>query len=218
MTASGYGAGLATQAGSPSATPLPTFFNGTTVSVQDAAGALRLGQLFFVGPGQVNFIVPPATGTGTAVVTVTGGDGATATGNVEVSSVTTSLFAMPGGNVAAAVGLRATAAGVQSPVEIFQCTAAGVCTASPIDLGPAGEVVVVTLFGTGLRKNADLAKVKATIGGVDTPVLFAGAQGQFAGLDQVNLQIPASLRGRGVVPIVLTVDGQTANTVSINVR
>ena len=216
--ASGYGTGLATQAGSPSATPLPTFFNGTTVSVQDAAGALRLGQLFFVGPGQVNFIVPAATGTGTAVVTVTGGDGATATGNVEVSPVTPSLFAMPGGNVAAAVGLRATAAGVQSPVEIFQCTAAGVCTASPIDLGPAGEVVVVTLFGTGLRKNTDLAKVKATIGGVDTPVLFAGAQGQFAGLDQVNLQIPASLRGRGVVQIVLTVDGQTANTVSINVR
>ncbi len=34
----------------------------------------------------------------------------------------------------------------------------------------------------------------------------------------INLQIPASLRGRGVVQIVLTVDGQTANTVSISVR
>ncbi len=59
-------------------------------------------------------------GYGTAVVTVTGGGGATATGNVEVSPVAPSLFAMPGGNVASAVGLRATAAGVQSPVEIFQ--------------------------------------------------------------------------------------------------
>jgi uncharacterized protein (TIGR03437 family) len=216
--ASGYGSGLATLAGAPSTTPLPTAFNGTTVSVQDEAGGFRLGQLFFVGPGQVNFIVPGATGSGTAVVTVTSGSGATATGNVQINPVAPGVFTMPGGNVAAAVGLRATAAGVQSPVGIFECTAVPVCTATPIDLGPAGDIVVVTLFGTGIRKNTDIAKVKATIGGIDTPVLFAGAQGQFAGLDQVNLQLPITLRGRGVVPIAVIVDGQTANTSTINVR
>jgi uncharacterized protein (TIGR03437 family) len=53
---------------------------------------------------------------------------------------------------------------------------------------------------------------------VDAPVLFAGAQSQFAGLDQANLQISESLRGRGEVAIVLTVDGQTSNTTTINVR
>ena len=47
---------------------------------------------------------------------------------------------------------------------------------------------------------------------------FAGAQGEFAGLDQINLQIPTSLRGRGDVSVILTVDGLTTNTVSINVR
>jgi uncharacterized protein (TIGR03437 family) len=216
--ASGYGSGLANQTVSPSTSPLPVLAGGTTVSILDAAGGLRLGQLFFVGPEQVNFIVPAATGSGTAVVTVTSASGATATGNVEVSSVAPAVFTMPGGNVAAAVGLRANAAGAQSPVAIFQCTAVPVCTATPIDLGPAGDIVVVTLFGTGFRKNTDLTKVKATIGGVDAPVLFAGAQGQFAGLDQVNLQIPVSLRGRGEAQIVLTIDGQTANTSSINVR
>ena len=48
--ASGYGSGLATQAVSPSTTPLPVVFEGSTVSVQDASGDLRLGQLFYVGP------------------------------------------------------------------------------------------------------------------------------------------------------------------------
>jgi uncharacterized protein (TIGR03437 family) len=34
----------------------------------------------------------------------------------------------------------------------------------------------------------------------------------------MNLQIPTSLRGRGDVPIILTVDGVTTNSVNINVR
>jgi uncharacterized protein (TIGR03437 family) len=214
--ASGFGAGLALQNTQPTGATLPVTLNGTTVQVQDNAGGLRLGQLFFVGPTQVNFVVPPATANGTAVVTVTSATGDTATGNVEISAVAPSVFTMPGGNVAAAFGLRANAAGAQSPVTIFECAA--VCTAVPIDLGPAGDIVVVTLFGTGLRNNTDLSKVKATIGGVDAPVLFSGAQGQFAGFDQVNVQIPASLRGRGQVTITLSVDGQNANTSSINVR
>jgi uncharacterized protein (TIGR03437 family) len=52
---------------------------------------------------------------------------------------------------------------------------------------------------------------------VTAPVVFAGAQGQFVGLDQINVQLPAALRGRGIVPVVFTVDGQTSNTVMINV-
>src|SRR5207244_324799 len=44
--ASGYGSGLATQAATPPVAPsLPFSLVGTTVSVQDSAGVLRLGQL-----------------------------------------------------------------------------------------------------------------------------------------------------------------------------
>ena len=76
----------------------------------------------------------------------------------------------------------------------------------------------LTLFGTGLRKNSGLTGVKATIGGIDTPVAYAGTQGQFDGLDQVNVRIPTGTRGKGEVSIVLTVDGQSANTVTIRVQ
>ena len=47
---------------------------------------------------------------------------------------------------------------------------------------------------------------------------FAGAQGGFVGLDQANVRIPRSLAGRGDVDVVLTVDGQPANVVRVNVK
>jgi len=49
-------------------------------------------------------------------------------------------------------------------------------------------------------------------------VLTAGAQGDFAGLDQINLSIPRSLAGRGEVDLELTVDGVRANTVRLLFR
>jgi uncharacterized protein (TIGR03437 family) len=121
------------------------------------------------------------------------------------------------GTVAAAVAVRVAPGGAQTPVAVFQCSGA-TCTTAPIDLGNTGDSVFVTFFGTGLRKNTGLANVRATVGGIDAPVAFAGAQGEFAGLDQLNLQIPATLRGRGDVPVVFTIDGQTTNSVTINVR
>jgi len=49
-------------------------------------------------------------------------------------------------------------------------------------------------------------------------VLFADAQGGFVSLDQVNARIPRSLIGRGEVDLVLTADGKTANTVTVNIK
>ncbi len=49
-------------------------------------------------------------------------------------------------------------------------------------------------------------------------VLFAGAQGDFVGIDQCNLRLPNSLAGRGDVSIELLVDGKAANSVSIRIK
>ena len=38
------------------------------------------------------------------------------------------------------------------------------------------------------------------------------------GLDQVNIVVPSSLAGAGEVPVVLTVDGVTANVVTIDIK
>jgi len=59
--------------------------------------------------------------------------------------------------------------------------------------------------------------VTAAIGGVSVPVLYAGAQGTLAGLDQINLgPLPQSLSGQSSVNLVITVDGMTANTVILS--
>ena len=61
--------------------------------------------------------------------------------------------------------------------------------------------------------------MRATIGDSAVPVLFAGAQGGFAGLDQVNIgPLPRSLAGAGEVNVVVTAAGTTSNTVTIVVK
>jgi len=100
---------------------------------------------------------------------------------------------------------------------VFQCDAQGRCTPAPINLGAATDQVYVSLYGTGVRKRTSLENVSCTVGGVAAPVDFAGAQG-LIGLDQINIRIPVSLRGRGEVQVQLTVDGETSTVITLNVQ
>jgi len=75
--------------------------------------------------------------------------------------------------------------------------------------------VILLLFGTGIRGGR---QVSVRIGGLEAPVLGFAAQGQFAGLDQVNVRIPRELQGRGELDLALTVDGKTANVVKVRVQ
>jgi uncharacterized protein (TIGR03437 family) len=88
----------------------------------------------------------------------------------------------------------------------------------PLDFGAEGNRLFLVLYGTGIKPRTSLAGVIARIGGVEAPVLFADAQGGFVGLDQINLEIPRELTGRGEVEVELTVDGQTVNVVQINLK
>jgi uncharacterized protein (TIGR03437 family) len=56
------------------------------------------------------------------------------------------------------------------------------------------------------------------IDGTSVPVQYAGAQSGYPGLDQVNVTLPISLNGAGVASVVLTVDGQVSNTVTITIQ
>ncbi len=68
----------------------------------------------------------------------------------------------------------------------------------PLSLGPEGEQVFLLLFGTGIRGFEQ--QVTATVGDLEIGLLGAVAQGEFAGLDQVNIgPLPRSLAGRGEV-------------------
>jgi uncharacterized protein (TIGR03437 family) len=216
-----FGTGLAITTEAAATLPLPTSLAGTTITVKDSAGAERQAPIFFVSPAQVNYQMPPGTAPGTATVTITNRYGEVSVGTVQIATVAPGLFAANanGQGVAAALALRVRADGSQQfePVSRFD-PAQNRFVSTPIDLGPATDQVFLILFGTGTRFRSSLPNVSARIGGVDAPVLFVGAQGDFVGLDQINLQIPRSLIGRGEVEIRMTADGQQANAVMVSIK
>jgi uncharacterized protein (TIGR03437 family) len=60
--------------------------------------------------------------------------------------------------------------------------------------------------------------VAVKVGSESVGAIYAGPQGQFPGLDQVNIALPISLRGAGVVDVTVTADGVASNAVKINVQ
>jgi uncharacterized protein (TIGR03437 family) len=190
----------------------------TTLTVQDSLGVTRSAQLLYVGASQINFVVPHGTAAGAATVTVSNG-GTTVTGTATIQSVAPSLFSASstGMGVAAATAVSTQTGSVAlAPVPVVQCSASG-CVAVPIQLGAATQVYL-TLYGTGIRGETSLSNISATIDGISVPVTYAGPQPQFVGLDQVNVLLPLSLRGSGASNVMLTVDGQTANVVTVNIQ
>ncbi|HWQ32912.1 MAG TPA: hypothetical protein VNQ79_08655 [Blastocatellia bacterium] len=197
--AAAFGAKLATSLEVATSLPLPLTLGGTTVRVNGVPAPL-----FFAAPGQVNFLVPSSTQSGTAVVEITTADGVISRSSLTISSTAPGIFtANAAGNGAPAA--LATADGVNY-------TAVGNSDGSPRPVN-AGNYLV--LFGTGLRRAAS-GTVKITIGGVSAPVLYAGAQPGFAGLDQINTQIPAGVSG--LADLIVIVNGRPANAVKISVQ
>ena len=181
---------------------------GTTVAVQDSTGTVRAATLFYAYPQQIAFLIPTGTALGSAAVTVTSGDGTVSTAAVQISTVAPGLFSANanGQGVAAAIAVQGSNV---SP--IFSCGSEPLsCTAIPINVNQT----VLELYGTGIRGHS--SPVTCTMGGTSVAVSYAGAQGQYAGLDQVNVSLPAGLAGQGQITIVLTVDGQASNTVTMN--
>ncbi len=212
-----YGADLAQ--GTPGATslPLPNTFGGTAVSLVDAAGKLWQAPLIYVSATQVNFLVPSGVAAGAAQFTISSGDGTKTLATVQIAPVAPGLFALNTANLAAASAVRLAADGTQQAVPVYSVNSAGTVVASPIDLGTVTDQVYVTLFGTGLQA-AGTAGVKVTVGTTSVPVQFAGPQGSFAGLDQVNVILPHSLAGSGDVTLQLTASGLPANPVRLTIK
>jgi uncharacterized protein (TIGR03437 family) len=148
------------------------------------------------------------------------GNGKTSIGLIDVAPFAPSLFTAnaDGKGLAAAVLLRVRADGSQSyePVVRFD-SALNRSVAVPIEFGEANDQLFLLLYGTGLRHHKGGAAA-AKLGGVNSAVQFVGTVNGFAGLDQVNLELPRSLSGRGEIELELTIDGRTANMVRIVIR
>ncbi len=215
-----FGSNLATSPAAATSNPLPTTLGGTTVRLRDSSGNERLAPLFFVSPSQINYQIAPGILIGNATVSITNSNGAVSTGSMLVEAVAPGLFAANanGQGVASAVALRIRN-GVQTfePVARFD-SAQNQSVPVQIDLGPATDQVFLVLFCTGIRFRSSLSAVSYNVGGVMGTPTFAGAQGSFVGLDQVNAPLSRNLIGRGLVNVTLTVDGKASNTVTVSIK
>lgn len=215
-----FGTGLCQNTVAATSATLPTTLDGAQVRVRDAANTERVAGLFFVSPGQFNYLVPQGTANGVATVTIARNGTTLAQGTLSIDTVAPALFSAnaDGQGVPAAVLLR-----VRNGVSTFESVSRLNTTTRrfepmPIDLGPATDQVFLILFGSGFRNNTALSAASASIGGTAATVMFAGSQGQLSGLDQANILLPRSLAGRGLVNVNFTVAGKTANVMQVNVK
>lgn len=201
-----YGTVLATQTMSASSA-LSTNLGGTTVTITDSTGASTAAQLFYVSPTQVDYAAPASLALGAATVTVKAGDGTVSTGPVMVANVQPAVFTLNAAGLVAGSIIRVTDAG-QVAQNLYSVDASNNVIPAPVDVSK--DQVYLVFYATGLRR-APQSQVSVSIGGVNIPVSYSGPQGSYVGLDQVNVQLPASLAGRGDVPVVLSVAGNQAN-------
>ncbi len=194
--------------------PLPTSMGGVSATITDAGGTSRNVSLLDVTPRQLNVVIPDAAQAGTATLTVNGSDGTAHRGTVTIGSVAPGLFSATADGKGFAVGQawNVKADGSYTITDLC-CTAGG--AGIPINMGADTDTTLVVLYGTGLRGRTNLVNVSAKVGGQTAGVDYAGQQGSFVGLDQLNLTLPSSLRGQGTVSIALTVDDKTANALNI---
>jgi uncharacterized protein (TIGR03437 family) len=168
---------------------------GATLKLRDAAGASFNLELTFSGPTQINFIVPPNVGKGAATMIVTSATGV-AEFPVTIAAITPGLFSANG----AGQGLAAAQALI-------------VNNDKTVTVLTVGDGPIPVRAGTEIRGRAQNA-VFVSIAGLPVEVLYAGPQGFFPALDQINVRVPLSVGGFGNSDIRLVVDGQPANVVT----
>jgi uncharacterized protein (TIGR03437 family) len=217
--AAAVGSNLATQEVKTADVPLLTELGGVSIQVIDSAGTARLAGLYFVSPGQINYVVPDGTVPGTAQVNILNAGMPTGmSAPAQIQAVAPALFSANGDGkgVAAATAIRIVIpTNIASQVTVFQCgNQPGSCNGVPIDPG-IDAPVYLSFYGSGIR---GAKKVSVTIGGMDVPVLYAGPQPAYPGLDQVNVPLVLALRGQGLVDVVVTADEVASNAVEINVQ
>jgi uncharacterized protein (TIGR03437 family) len=199
-----FGTNLAAATAVASTIPWPNSLGGVQITVIDANNTARTAPVYYVSSTVVLYLIPPGTASGTAQVSI-GGQRTT----VEVAPTAPGIYSASstGRGVAAATYIRITAQGARTEGYLFDPNTLA-DTGVP---AAAGDQIYLLLYGTGLRGGP----ATATVGGVQVPVAGPVAQGQYPGLDQINLG-PLPLRiGYGQKQIVIRQGDALANIVTV---
>jgi uncharacterized protein (TIGR03437 family) len=179
-----------TTASAPAGASLPKTLGGVTLTIAGVSSPL-----FYVSPTQVNAQIDPSVRPGPATVTLTSST-STFTASIKISAASgPGIFSMEGSGDGDGAILNAVT---------FQPGAFTVTT--------NGKPTYLAIFVT----NLDLSTPPVvTIGGIQVPVQYYGPAPGFAGLEQINVQLPAGLDGAGRVEVTVASNGQVSNVVEV---
>jgi uncharacterized protein (TIGR03437 family) len=212
-----FGSGFAGQTVTAAAQPLPTTLGDTSITITDSKGAINAAPLYYVSPSQACFLIPGGVASGAASVKVTRSGRTVLTGSLTIGPVSPGVYSANGNSAGVAAAAYVRTSTPNAPALVFSCSA-GValsCLSTPISLGSATDTVYVTLYASGIRAAQN---VQVFVAGQAAPVLYAGTQGQYAGLDQINISLPAGLAGTGEASVYVVADGQTSNMTTIDIQ
>ncbi|HVT93528.1 MAG TPA: Ig-like domain repeat protein [Bryobacteraceae bacterium] len=212
-----FGNNLASSSASAASARLPGSLAGTTVTITDSAGDSKNLLLSFVGPDQINGVIPAGVQRGEATLQIKNGIG-TDEVPIFVDRVAPGLFSADssGTGIAAANIIRIKSDGTQTVEPVAASDDAG--NLNPVPIAFNGDRLVLELYGTGIRQRSSLVNTLVYFNGLAKIPTYAGAQSEYWGLDQVNVELPPSLAGAGFVDVVLEADGRFSNDVALVFR
>jgi uncharacterized protein (TIGR03437 family) len=205
-----YGTGLAGTGNSPaSALPLPITLNSSSLKWTSPA------HLLYASPTQVNALVPQDLFTYSQLLTFTG-PSASLPVNLSLVELQPGIYTQDtSGSGPGVIANAFTGQLIDSghPARagdyvVVYCTGLGRVTGPNGETAPADGAAAPldTIYHTA-------AQVTATIGGVNARVVFSGLTPGFAGLYQVNIQIPPGVPA-GAVPMILKAENSTRGSIA----
>ncbi|HEV3329627.1 MAG TPA: thrombospondin type 3 repeat-containing protein [Bryobacteraceae bacterium] len=217
-----FGAGLASDAGTPNSTPLPVYLQGASVLINNTPAAL-----LYASPTQLDIQVPwdalaedQTSGSATLTIVYNGVPGASRT--IPVRRVAPAIFTFSSGTgPAVAINQDVTVAQMPNAIAGVTGTPAeigGILTIYATGLG-AVDVDISTGFDSTDQLRNTLVTPTVLIGGQPAQVLFSGLAPQFAGVNQLNVVVPRIANPGAAVPLQIVADGVTTSAkVTIAIR
>lgn len=186
-----YGTGFGSTASSVSVT-----VGASTAYVETATGE--------VTPSQMNIQLPYDVPVGPTTVVVTVAGSSSAPFNITIQAVAPTIgISMGLGEFLDPKGKLISYSNLAAPDEVLEMY--------PTGLGPTSPPIAAGVTPSG---QATATMPTVTVGGVQATVISATLSA-YAGLYQVNFTVPKTVQG--TVPVTLSIDGQTSNSVMLTV-
>jgi uncharacterized protein (TIGR03437 family) len=213
-----YGPVMAERDSKRSGPDAPLTLGRISVQVTDALGITRPAGMLWAsaGWGQTNFVIPAESAVGPARLTIVRDDGSSSSTNITVADTAPGFLtghSCRGPAIGTATQVFAdgrTSSSAVSSCKGFTCRTIAV----PVT---GGATTRVRLKSSGFRYAGSAAGIAVTIGGRRVPVVsFEPAAGD-PGIDELTIEIPASLRGLGETDMICHVNGRVSNAVRIRI-